>query len=202
MSAVAEKTEVTPDELLAMPDETDYELVDSQLVERNVSVLSSWVGGRIYRYLADFAETWNLGMVWPNDNGYQCFPDAPRKVRRADASFIKHARLPRDWQSLGYSRTPPDLAVEVVSPNDPAIDVEAKLVEYLKAGVSLIWVVYPEIRTVRVHRADFSAAYLTETDNLSGEDVLPGFVCRVGAIFPPTDPAASVEPAGADTVQS
>ncbi len=78
--------------------------------------------------------------------------------------------------------------VEVVSPNDLYSEVEEKVLEYLKAGVSLVWVVDPEVRVVRVHRADFTSAFLTENDSLSGEDVLPGFLCRVGALLPP--PAA------------
>ena len=47
MSAVAEKTLITPEEFLRMPDQKDFELIDGELVERNVSVLSSWIGGKI-----------------------------------------------------------------------------------------------------------------------------------------------------------
>lgn len=188
MSAVAEKTEITPEDLIAMPDEKDYELVDDQLVERYVSQLSSWVGCKIIFLLGFYLEENPIGQVFGSENGFQCFPDAPRKVRKPDVSLIKNERLPENWQAVGYSRVCPDLAVEVVSPNDLAVEVDEKLREYLKAGVPLVWVVYPEIRTVRVHRLDFSSAYLTENDVLSGEGVLPGFACRVGALFPP--PAA------------
>ena len=188
MSAVAEKTEITPEDLLAMPDEKSYELVDGRLVERHASVLSSWVGGEILCRLGSYLLDNPIGLIFGADNGYQCFPDAPRKVRRADVSFLTNERLPKDWAKIGYSRIPPDLAVEVVSPNDRSSEVEEKVLEYLKVGVPLVWVVSPEIRVVRVHRADFTSAYLTENDELSGEDVLPGFRCRVGALFPP--PAA------------
>jgi Uma2 family endonuclease len=79
---------------------------------------------------------------------------------------------------------PPDLAVEVVSPNDLAYDVESKVVEYLDANVALVWVIDPEARTVRIYRRDGSISWLREQGELSGEDVLPGFQCRVATIFP------------------
>ena len=47
----------------------------------------------------------------------------------------------------------PDLAVEVISPNDLATEIDQKVAEYLGAGVPLVWVVHPEARAVRVHRA-------------------------------------------------
>ena len=55
MHLVAEKT-YTPEDLLSMPDGKNYELVDGHLVERNMSQLSSWVGGRLHRSLDIFVE--------------------------------------------------------------------------------------------------------------------------------------------------
>lgn len=190
MSAVAAKTAYTPDDLLAMPDGKDYELVDGRLVERNVSALSSWIGGELLFRLRSFLQDRPVGLTFGADNGYQCFPGGSVKVCKPDVSFIKLGRLPADWQSQGYLRVAPDLAVEVASPNDFASDIE-KILEYLKAGVALVWVINAEIRVVRVHRADFTSAYLTVNDELSGEDALPGFSCRVEALFPPT---AAVSP--------
>jgi Uma2 family endonuclease len=183
MSVVVERT-YTPEELLSMPDRTNYELVDGHLVERNVSVLSSWVGGRLDRVLGGFVEDHDLGWTWPADQGYICFPDAPGKVRKMDVSFIRKERLPEGLTSEGYLYIPPDLAVEVVSPNDLWYDVVAKLEEYLNAGVPLIWVIDPEVRIVHVYRGDGSVSKLHEKDELSGEDVVPGFRCPVSAIFP------------------
>src|SRR5262249_43923127 len=147
MSTIAEKT-YTPEDLLSMPDRKNYELVDGHLVERNMSVLSSWVGGRLHRILDGFVEDHDLGWAWPADLGYECFPDAPGKIRKPDVSFIRKERLPEGPTSEGYVDIAPDLAVEVVSPNDLAYEVEAKVVEYLNAGVPLVWVIDPEACTV------------------------------------------------------
>lgn len=192
MNAVAETTRYSPEDLLAMPDEKDFDLVDGQLVERNMGALSSWVGGAVLFEIALFLKDHPIGLVWGADNGYQCFPDDPSKVRKPDVSFVRNGRMPGDWASVGYVRIAPDLVVEVISTNDLALEVEQKVYEYQKAGVALVWLVNPEIRKVRVHRADGSIAWLGEDDELTGEDVLPGFRCRVGAIFPA--PAAGAVP--------
>ena len=87
--------------------------------------------------------------------------------------------------------TPEDLlvAVEVVSPNDSAEDLEEKLDDYRTAGVPLIWVIYPELRKVKIFRHDGPAGELREDGVLSGEDVIPGFRCPVCEILPLHAPA-------------
>ena len=185
MSSTAPKTTFTPEDLLAMRDGERFELVDGQLVERNMGSESSWVAGRIFLLISTFVEQHRLGWTWPADNGYQCFPDEPNKVRKPDASFIARGRLPDGRPSLGFETVPPDLAVEVISPNDIFYEVDAKVEEYLRAGVQLVWVVNPEARTIAVHRPDGTVTKLREDDELTGETVLPGFRCGVRDVFVP-----------------
>ena len=184
MHAVADA--VTPEQLLALPDEKDFELVDGRLVERNMGSMSSWVGGRFYHWIANYCEEHALGLVWPADNGMQCFPGSPNKVRKPDVTFVRRGRLPDDLPPEGYLRLAPDLVVEVVSPNDLALEVDRKVMEYLAAGVRLVWIVNPDLRVVRTYAADGTCRWLREDDELTGGDVLPGFVCRVETFFPPT----------------
>ncbi|MBV8269132.1 MAG: Uma2 family endonuclease [Planctomycetaceae bacterium] len=194
MGAVADKTLLTPEDLLAMPDEKSYELIDGKLVERNMGVLSSWVGGRLYRQLAEFVEGHDLGWVFPADVGFQCFPGSTRTVRKTDVAFIRSGRFPGEQLPEGYSRIAPDLAVEVISPNDLAYKVDEKVDAYLKAGVRLVWVAHPHTRTVLIYRSDGSVGLVREADELSGEDVVPGFRCPVAAIFPPEPSPAAGNP--------
>ena len=51
-------------------------------------------------------------------------------------------------------------------------------------GVCLVWVVDPEDRSVTVYRPDKQYAIHNESGVLSGEDVLPGFSCRVADLLP------------------
>jgi Uma2 family endonuclease len=183
MGTVAEQT-YTPEDLLAMPDRKKYELVDGHLVERHMSLLSNWVAGRLLRHVDIFVEKNNLGWAWPTGQGYVCFPESPHKVRFPDVSFVRKSRLPDGLTSEGYIYIPPDLAVEVISPNDLAYEVENEILEYLDAGVALVWEINPEARTVRIYRRDGSTGWLREDGELSGDDVLPGFRCRLVMIFP------------------
>ena len=73
--------------------------------------------------------------------------------------------------------------VEVTSPNDTVDRLESKIKDFLAAGVALIWVVYPESKTVEVHRHNGTLQRLQVGDFLDGEDVLPGFRCEVAALF-------------------
>jgi Uma2 family endonuclease len=192
-TAVGTKTRYTPEDLLTMPDGKRYELVGGQLVERQLGAISSLVGGRLYLELGRFCKENQLGIVWPADNGYQCFPHDPGLVRRPDVSFIRHARLPEDELPDGWVKIPPDLVVEIVSPNDSFDVLEEKLEDYERAGVPLIWVVSIKSRRVIVTRADGSVSRLREDDNLSGEDVIPGFRCLIRNILPPRQqPSAPV----------
>jgi len=185
MSVALEERTYTPEDLLAMENGEIYELEDGHLVRRDMSMISSWVGSRLHRFLDTYVDENKLGWAWHADLGYVCFPGALRKVRHPDVSFIRSGRLNGGLTSdKGYCDIAPDLAVEVVSPNELAYEVVKKVVEYLDAGVLLIWVVYPEARTVLVIRHDRSGMLLREDDELSGEDVVPGFRCRVASILP------------------
>ena len=117
-TAVATKTRYTPEDLLAMPDGKSYELVDGQLVERNMGAESSWVGGQLLIRLGSYCEEHGLGWALPADNGFQCFAHDPGLVRKPDVSFVRYGRLPGEVLPKGWIKIPPDLAVEVVSPND------------------------------------------------------------------------------------
>jgi Uma2 family endonuclease len=172
-----------PEDLLSMPDGNNYELVDGHLVERNKSQLSVWVGGRLHRFVDAFVDDHALGWTWPADLGYECFPDRPNTVRKPDLSFVRMERMPEGPTSEGYMHIAPDLVAEVVSPNDLWREVQAKLHEYLALGVRLVWVIDPEARTMYLHRQDGTVSRLREGDEISGEDVIPGFRCEAASIF-------------------
>jgi Uma2 family endonuclease len=78
----------------------------------------------------------------------------------------------------------PDLAIEVLSPDDRPAEVLEKVADWLKAGARLVWVVDPARRSARVYRADGGESVLGAAEALDGEDVLPAFVCPLGEIFP------------------
>ncbi len=183
------KVEVTPEELLTMPDGKHYELVDGVPVERTMSLLAGQVASNVNYLMAGHCKPNGLGWVLDSSCGYRCFAWKPSLVRRPDVSFIQRSRLPAESQwSEGYVTIPPDLAVEVTSPSDEVYKLEEKVEGYLRAGVRLIWVIYPEIQTIQVIRGDGSGYRLRAGDELTGEDVLPGFRCPVASLFPTSQP--------------
>jgi Uma2 family endonuclease len=189
MNIATTPTQYTPEDLLTLPDGKNYELVHGHLVEKQMGFDSSYVAGEIVALLKAFARTGRPGWVLSSDAGYQCFPDDPDKVRKPDASYISLERLPANQKPTGHCRIAPDLAVEVISPNDLALEVDHKVSEYRSAGVRLVWVVNPQEHTVEVHRLTGPGTILGAADDLTGEDVLPGFRCRVADLFLPPAPA-------------
>lgn len=184
MSIVATPTTYTMDEFIALPDHERYELVDGELVEINVSNLSSQVAGELIIQLGHYCKLKKLGVVFPPDSYYQCFPDQPGHGRKPDVSFIRTERLPAGYLEDGYFTIAPDLAVEVISPGDSAYHLDAKIREYLEAGIPLVWAINPEERIAYVHRGDGTVKKLKANDMLDGESVIPGFACRLADIFP------------------
>ena len=100
-----------------------------------------------------------------------------------DIAFVSKGKEHRNRLEFTWYEMGPDLAVEVISPNNKAGDIHLKVMQLLNAGTRLVWLVYPESRTVVVHTAS-GATTLYENDTLSGGDILPGFELRVGDIFP------------------
>lgn len=183
MSTVDART-YTPADLLAMPDSSGVELVNGTLVEKPMSALSAFVEVKVSRKLDAFCDTNDAGVVFSSTNGIQCFPDHPHKVRKPDVTYFKRQRFTAEHFAEGFVTIPPDLAVEVVSTHDEAADLNEKVEEYLAAGIPLVWVIDPETRIAFIHRRDGSVTKLHANDTLTGEDILPGFSCRVGDLFP------------------
>jgi Uma2 family endonuclease len=183
MSTVAVPTrEFTPDDVLDMPDGDHYELVDGRLVELEMSSRSSYVGTRLARLLGNHRDPLGLAYVF-SECGYTCFPGKPNQMRRPDVSCVRADRLPFDRIGDGFLTIRPDLAVEVISPNDRVFDLEEKLDDYRDAGIPLIWLIYPPSRRVRILRPEGAPTELRPGDELTGEEVLPGFRCRVADLF-------------------
>src|SRR6266516_990653 len=59
----------------------------------------------------------------------------------------------------------------------------AKIADWLSAGTRLVWVIDPDRRLARIYRQDGSESILGEADALEGEDILPEFACKLGAIL-------------------
>jgi Uma2 family endonuclease len=183
MSTVtAASQDLTPDDVLNMSDDVLYELVDGRLVEVHVSVESSLIACNLLFLLKSHCDSPRIAYVL-SEQGYICFPAKRNRMRRPDVSLILAARMTAELFEEGFTSIPPDLAVEVVSPKDRVYDLEEKLDDYSNAGIPVVWLVYPSIRKVRIIYRGETRPALGPDDELTGEDILPGFRCRVADLF-------------------
>jgi len=123
-----------------------------------------------------------LGIVFAAETGF-LLTRQPDTVRAPDIAFIAQQRVPKTGVWQGFIPLAPDLAVEVVSPSDRVYEVDEKVQDWLDNGTRLVWVVNPRTRTVTVNRAGSQPKILTASDELTGDDVVPGFTCPVREIF-------------------
>jgi Uma2 family endonuclease len=181
---MATKTLLTIAEFEKLPEKEGvrYELDEGELVERTFPIpRHNLIAARIYEILAGFVRPRNLGIVFPSDTGY-ILSRQPATMRGPDISFVRRDRsatLDLDHNIADA----PDLAVEVVSENDTAGDLQKKVCQYLAAGAQTVWVVYPATREVHVFEADGSVRRLTAEGNLESPHLLPGFSHPIADFF-------------------
>ena len=104
-------------------------------------------------------------------------------VRAPDIGFVALGRFEGEKAPAGFTSVIPDLAVEVLSPEDRPRFVLDKVGEFLEAGVRLVWVIDPEGRQATRYRSITDVRTIVAEDELDGVDVLPGFRCRLAEIL-------------------
>jgi Uma2 family endonuclease len=183
MATVAQKP-ITAEEFFLMPGDPNghQELVRGEVITMcRPGFRHGLIQGRVYQKLNDFASAHHLGRVTV-DSGL-ITERGPDSVRGPDVAYWSFERLPADQEPVGYPDVAADLCVEILSPNDRPGETKRKIREYFARGVRMVWVIDPEDRAVRVHRSPDEAQMPYESATLGGDDVLPGFTCRVADLF-------------------
>jgi Uma2 family endonuclease len=129
------------------------------------------------------------GHVCTNDTGLIVSRD-PDTVRGPDLMLFLDDR-PLGQLSRANVERLPALVVEVLSPSGR---VNQRISQYLRLGVPLVWLVDPEERMVTVYRPGREMQVFDESHELTGDDVLPEFRCRVADLF--ALPGRSATPGG------
>ncbi len=174
---------MTADELLTLelPGKST-ELVRGKLVVREPpSTYHGRVQSTLNVLVGSFVRSHQLGAVFGQDTGFRIASD-PDTVRAPDLAFVRRDRVglvgPR-----GYAALAPDLVAEILSPDDRPGELLAKVGEWLEAGVTIVWVIDPDRKGARVYRSDGSVTSVAPSGDLDGENVLPGFSCRLTEVF-------------------
>jgi Uma2 family endonuclease len=103
-------------------------------------------------------------------------------VQAPDAAFIREERRAEiNWDR--YCEFGPDIAVEILSPDDNAARLQRKIGRYLAAGTSVVWVLDPDSVTVTIYQSSGAFRTLTADDMIDAPELLPGFSIPVRALF-------------------
>jgi Uma2 family endonuclease len=172
---------ITAEEFEHWPEEEGKtELVDGRVVSMSpVGPGHGWVVGQMLVLLHQHVRPRNLGMVGPEIG--VTLRRNPDTVRAPDIAFLRRDRIP-EVLPKGFWKGPPDLAVEVLSPDDRPGEMRRKVSDYLSSGVPCVVVIDPEARTIVVSRPAGTVA-LASGDTLDLDDVIEGFRCAVDDVF-------------------
>jgi Uma2 family endonuclease len=174
---------VTAEELEKFPDDDyRYELVQGRVIRMSpTGAVHGWLVMHFGSALTQHVQATGSGLVF-TELGFR-LSSSPDTVRAPDLAFIRGERLPETGLPPGFWPGPPDLAIEVLSPDDRPADIRAKVAEYLAYGVPLVVVIDPDERMVITHRSSALSATLGTADILDLNDVVLGFRCKVQDIF-------------------
>jgi Uma2 family endonuclease len=159
-----------------------HELVRGEL--RRMSPAGHWHGGVgmvLAELISRHVREHRLGRAYMAETGFVLSRN-PDTVLAPDISFVRQERLPRAF-SPGYFPGPPDLAVEITSPNDTYTAVHEKALSWLEHGTRLVWVVDPVAKRATVYRSRDDVRLLGPDDELAGDDVLPGLTVPLRDLF-------------------
>jgi Uma2 family endonuclease len=166
-------------------DEFLFEIIDGQKVEiQPMGALAGRLANRLAYYLNVCSLPNNLGEANVENLFHLALP--VDRNRRPDVAFVSRDR----WlagQPLTYAQNAwdvvPNIIAEAISPSDYNEDVLEKIEEYFRAGVELVWVIYPRQRQIYVYESPTSIHVLTEKDTLDGGKVLPQFQLPLKQLF-------------------
>lgn len=168
------------------------ELVDSTLVEKAMGWSESLVAAVLLRWLGNFVESVNAGILTGADGMTMLFPGV---IRGPDVVFVS-------WQTLPNGRIPtepvpelaPDFVIEVLSRGNTQAEMARKRREYFQGGVKLVWMVDTRNRTIAVYTSSETVTVIEEGEMINGGSVLPNWSFNTGDLFAELDRKAPAIP--------
>jgi len=179
---------ITAEQLLAMPENgVERDLIRGELRERPMTKRNRFHTRTVSR-ITFLLETWldsqpaRSGEIHSGEVGTILRRD-PDTVVGIDVAYFSHEVMARQTDQTTIVEGSPSLAVEVLSPSDKLEEIRDKVVEYLNAGVEMVWIVDPYFQTVQVHRRGIAPITYNRDHRLGGDEVFPGLDIAVIDIF-------------------
>lgn len=171
----------TLDEFLTLPDQSPSLEFEDGVVTQKVAAkpVHGSIQGLLTTLFNQHAHPRRLGVAFPDTRfvtpDWAPVPDV--EFYRRERVHLQNGRLPADFFE------PPDLAVEVVSPEQSVTDLIKKCLQYIAVGVGVVLLIDPAPETVLVFRPGQPLLLLQGDDRIELDDVLPDFDLTVGAMF-------------------
>jgi len=177
---------MTAEELLQLPDDDSrHELINGELITMPLPrIPHGRIAMRLGAPLAQFIWDHDLGEAYIGDAGFQVTWN-PDTVLGPDIAFISKERLKEVAEVKGYWQGPPDLAVEVYTPEYRTGKISERILRLFNAGTKQVWIVHLKHSTVTVYRSISDATTFSGSDYLEAPDLLPGFRISLDRIFGP-----------------
>jgi Uma2 family endonuclease len=161
----------------------EFEVVDGKReMKEAAGARQGGITARLLGKIGLYVEDNFLGGVYTPDTTFL----VGSNERLPDIGFVAADRIPEDGEPESMWTIAPDLAVEVVSPNDLLEKVTAKINNYFAADVREVWLVSPEHQIITIYHSPTRTTILTAEDELTSEELLPGFRCQIKEIFQPS----------------
>jgi Uma2 family endonuclease len=174
---IEQRTDVTVDELERISLPYPAELYNGRVVYKMANPAHGMLQGRVFAKLDQYLAQNPIGYAMTETN-FRLWPDRPNESRIPDVAFVKKDRMPKN--PYRFPLNAPDLAVEIISPDDNAFDIWDKVDEYLAQGTQFVWLIFPKKREVLICTAINKQSV---RDVLTAPDLLPGFELPVSEIF-------------------
>lgn len=101
------------------------------------------------------------------------------QMRRPDMAYFSDEQIRNETDTDPI----PAFCIEVISPTDEGEKIETKRIEYFKAGVQVLWHIYPENGEVHVYTGRKNVQICSDDDICSAQPVMDDFVISVNELL-------------------
>lgn len=163
---------------MAFDDDLDYEIVDGVKEIKMAGAKHGEICAQLTGELFGYLKANKIGKLYSSNTTFQIGANE----RMPDIAFVSATRIPEEGAPSSKWEIPPDLAIEVISPNDVWEKVNEKVREYFAAGVQQVWLISQLQQQVLIYDSPTKIGIVTTEEELTSE-LLPGFRCRVAELF-------------------
>lgn len=168
-----------------------FEVIDGFVVRKTVGVSEVRLANRLEQLLSPVLKACGFGEAYV-ELGYELPNGGPS--RKPDVSVLSFDQWPKDrpFPKGDFLPVAPELGVEVVSPHETSRATAAKIRDYFRGGVRVVWVIFPNVEQVPVYTSPSAVRILTKADDLTADALFPGFRLPLAELFP--EPEAATTP--------